>query len=182
MNIGAFERETKLCFSSNLKPIDHNLKKKTYIFGSCTTAHVEVMDDQRELEGVAVHRIYNSTLTTVFPISEIITKRKENKKIQHVGAGQQESFAAYRWSNGMEKFSTETLCKNLDRTSRLYRVCTQGTECCTQWSASLCFHKHRITLTRKVLSLAVYYSNQSSLTAARCNLFNKRWDMQNGMC
>ena len=30
--------------------------------------------------------------------------------MQHVGAGQQqESRAAYRWSNGMEKFSTDTL-------------------------------------------------------------------------
>ena len=33
--------------------------------------------------------------------------------MQHVGAGQQESRAAYSWSNGMEKFSTDTLCKNL---------------------------------------------------------------------
>ena len=48
---------------------------------------------------------YDSTLTIVFPISEIVTK-KENKKIQHVGDGQQESHAAYRWSNGMEKLST----------------------------------------------------------------------------
>ena len=43
-------------------------------------------------------------------------------------------------------------------------------------------HIPTITLTSKVLLLAVYYSNQSSLNAARCNLFNKRWDMQNGMC
>ena len=41
---------------------------------------------------------------------------------------------------------------------------------------------YTITLTSKVLLLAVYYSNQSSLNAARCNSFNKRWDMQNGMC
>ena len=61
--------------------------KNTYCFGRCTTTHVEVMNDLRELEGVAVHRIYNSTLTTVFQISEITTKRKENRKIQHVGAG-----------------------------------------------------------------------------------------------
>ena len=37
-------------------------------------------------------------------------------------------------------------------------------------------------LPSKVLLSAVYYSNQSSLNAFRCNLFNKRWDMQNGMC
>ena len=43
-------------------------------------------------------------------------------------------------------------------------------------------HVHTITLTSKVLLLAVYYSNQLSLNAARCSLFNKRWDMQNGMC
>ena len=79
------------------------------------------------------------------------------KKIQHVGVGQQESHAAYRWSNGMEKFSTGTLC-------------------------SVGSHIHTITLTNKVLSFAAYYSNQSSLNAAICNLFNKRWDMQNGMC
>ena len=63
----------------------------------------------------------------------------------------------------MEKFSTDTLCRNLDRSG----------EC----------HIHTITLTSKVLLLVVYYSNQSSLNAARCSLFiNKRWDMQNGMC
>ena len=38
-------------------------------------------------------------------------------------------------------------------------------------------HIHTITLTSKVSSLA-----QSSLNAARCNLFNMWWDMQNGMC
>ena len=43
-------------------------------------------------------------------------------------------------------------------------------------------HIHTITLPSKVLLSAVYYSDQSSLNAVRCNLFNKRWDMQNGMC
>ena len=45
-------------------------------------------------------------------------------------------------------------------------------------------HIHTITLTSKVLLLAVYYSNRSSLNAARYNLhlLNKRWVMQNGMC
>ena len=41
---------------------------------------------------------------------------------------------------------------------------------------------HKITLISKVLLIAVYHSNQSFVNAARCNLFNKRWDMQNGMC
>ena len=35
-------------------------------------------------------------------------------------------------------------------------------------------HIHTITLTSKVLLLAVYHSNQSSLNAAWCNLFIKR--------
>ena len=52
-------------------------------------------------------------------------------------------------------------------------ICTQRTECYTQWSAALCgvgvgSHIHTITLTSKELLLAVYYSNQSSLNAARC--------------
>ena len=43
-------------------------------------------------------------------------------------------------------------------------------------------HKHTITLTSKtykVLLLAVYYSNRSSLNVARYNLFNMRWG---GIC
>ena len=35
-------------------------------------------------------------------------------------------------------------------------------------------HIYTITLTCRVSLLAVYYSNQSSLCAARCNLFHKR--------
>ena len=63
----------------------------------------------------------------VFPISEIITKIRK-QEIQHVGAGQQESHAAYRWSNGMEQFSTDTLCKNIDRTCHLAK-CTLKMTC-----------------------------------------------------
>ena len=69
----------------------------------------------------------------------------------------------------MEKLSTDTLCKNIDRTC-LYHNHTSGT------------HTNNHILISKVLFLAVYYSNQTSLNAARCNLFNKRWNMQNGMC